>query len=266
MMCENGNKLDAWFDKASKELNEDLSIGNGIRLSNPLRQVSETIRPQVIEVEEENKVKLLEYDRRWRLLGLSLRDIDMRLSYNNPAYDHYLNGNTEHPGKEKKGIMRLGYFGDGVYFNSYNDGSTTTDELIAGTLLQQLVKENELLQKWLRAKTKDISINYEESYFDQAGEFQTQRFENKFYNPVNHELHLWGLVEKYGKFPVRYSLDKDFFHKMDSHGKWISLPYDPAIAEDHHRDGWTSSKPFSKIRNAVCDSLEGVLLNREPNQ
>ncbi len=260
MMCENGAQLDSWFRKASVKLNQTLTVGNGIIESHPLADDPNSNR---FIVDRSKKIKLLEYDRKWKLVGLSLRDADMRLSYNDPSYDAYLNGTTEIPGKVKKGVMKLGYF-DSAYFNSYNDGSTTTDELIAGTLLQELVKENDKLHEALARNTSEIRWSYVEKYYKKSGEFVNKSFSNNFYEPEKRKINLWGLVEKYGRFPGRYSLDREFFHKMDSHGKWINLPYDPTIGDDHHRTPWLKgdgrrTNHFFDIHKGVCDSLEEVL-------
>ena len=75
----------------------------------------------------------LDYRQAWQLFDLTINDVDIRYSYQHPAYQNEDASNK---------VMEVGYIGR--YFNSYFDGSATIDELIAGAMYEDLIVEGKL--------------------------------------------------------------------------------------------------------------------------
>lgn len=270
-----------WIKLAGKELKK-IKIGSAQQRKVNLKKRTGVISgyPLVADgstgfkrklVPDQEKALLLEHERSWLLFDLELRDIDMRYSYNKPEYNYIKNPTS--------GPMKIGYFGEnGIYFNSYNDGSSTTDELISASLLQNLIKKDKKLNALMKDKTKGISWKYRKAILSDSGnevrldeknkrasskyEILKSFFEDRGTSSIEDDhLNFWGLSQKYGRFPARYDLDHDFFEKMDDLGKWINLPYDPAITGDHHRAPWwiKRTEHFATIYSNVCEALEESL-------
>lgn len=272
MMCssepENKVAIDKWFNKAGELLGENLSTGNGIRVGNPL-YVNEGNRFSIKEdASEHEKIKLLEYGRRYKLFDLEIRDVDMRYSRYRDEYD-YENYPTNGP-------LKIGYFGSGIYFNSYNDGSVTTDELITAQIAQHLAKNDPSFIRALRKHASNVTWSYREKVIEGGGhtirdgkisisgrEVSTTNRKKLFVEGSTSDqnvLNTWNFASKYGKFPARYTIDKDYYAKMDAISGWINLPYDPYIGNEHHRVWWSSGKKFWEVYSALCNSLEDSLV------
>lgn len=252
----------------------DIKKGIGIVKGNPLVLDGNGFRYK--KVAEKDRDQVLEYERSWLLFGLQLKDVDMRYSYDKPEYEYQIH--------KTEGPMKLGYFGSqSNYFNSYNDGSTTVDELMVANLLQHLIRTDEDLNAKLRQQTKSIRWSYAEHVLRDNGTLKSLDFNGKeiaenqkvdrlFFNDKNtktitdDELQFSGLAEKYGAFSARYTLDRPFFKKMDALGMWINLPYAPEIAGDHHRAPWDTpkTKHVKPIYDAVCGGLEASLVGQLP--
>ena len=284
---ENEDVLTKWFDKAkgalktvktldglpssSKKRVVDTETMEGIRYAYPVTANGDHLS---------KKVRVLEYERNWMLFGLELKDVDMRYSYNKPEYNY-----TE---VETTGPMKLGYFKDSRYFNSYNDGSTTTDELVAAAVVDHLFKSDSSFNQAVINNAEkygdDLSWTTHEKVLIKDGESvreDVKQTTKSFVSPQG--LTFWGLQDKYGKYSARYTLDQNFHKEMDSQGKWINLTFDKAVAWFHHRAPWTRSpegfglvsvqeqpyrgaeltqkgRLFTAIRDLVCESLEERLI------
>lgn len=158
---------------------------------------------------------VLDYRQNLALFGLIVNDIDMRFSYYNEHYDDEI----------AETVMDVGYL-DKKHFNSYNDGSTTVDELLTASLLGELRKTNKTLDK---ALTKQGAIA------------------------------LRGLLNKYSgpTFEERLKFDKPFYTQMDKLGKWFSLPYSDKVLLPHHRAPFNDN--YKKNHKLICGELEKAL-------
>jgi hypothetical protein len=132
----------------------------------------------------------LDYLQLLSLFDLRINDIDIRYSYNHPGY-------ANRDAKTK--IMEVGYIGD--YYNSYFDGSATTNELLSALIFKDLALEN--------AHLRGLA------------------------NPE-------GLAKKYRPLTARFSFDKDFFESADSLGEWLPIPYAKEVAAPQHRERYTT--------------------------
>lgn len=114
------------------------------------------------------------------------------------------------------------------YFNSYFDGSATTNELLAGQMLAYLINTNfSSSQPELRAVRAELR--------------------KKITNP---NIYFETLMKKYSNFKDRLEYDAPFFNKMDAIGPWIQLPYPPHLLNVHNRESfWGSSAKTTAIRN-----------------
>lgn len=170
-------------------------------------------------------------------LGGSVRDVDLRFSYPNPAYA-LVEDTAEAP--LAPGPMDVGFIpyppGDPyaagaskTYFNSYFDGTATFDELWAARMLERLAANDPAL----------------------AAVFQPNT-----------------LGEKYARFVPRMALDERFFEQMDALGSWMPLPYPKPLRVIHDRE------PFYKRTGgrarfidpylAVCRELRRGLRGEAP--
>jgi|GEM_PF-6754068 len=122
------------------------------------------------------------------------------------------------------------------YFNSYFDGSATTNELLAAQMLLHLTtdadKEGEsasikAVRSTLKAKVKNPT-----SYFET-------------------------LQKKYSRFAKRLELDRNFFKKMDLIGPWIQLPFSPDMLNVQNREPfWSDGSTAVRLRHAQWASLK----------
>jgi hypothetical protein len=121
-----------------------------------------------------------------------------------------------------------GTYMDGLkYFNSYFDGSATTNELIAAQLL-----------RYLTDRTLDLSAAPKVQAF-------AQRLRQRV---ANADLYFETLSKKYSRFTQRLALDRPFFDKMDAIGPWIQLPYPPDLLNVHNRESFWSGGRTAQIR------------------
>lgn len=114
------------------------------------------------------------------------------------------------------------------YFNSYFDGSATTNELLAAQMLiyltdvnQDFSQEPELasVRNVLRQTIKDPQVYFET------------------------------LMKKYSGFTERLKKDRTFFTRMDLLSPWLQLPYPPDLLNIHNRESfWGSSAKTTQIR------------------
>lgn len=124
------------------------------------------------------------------------------------------------------------------YFNSYFDGSATTNELIAAQMLL-----------YLTDKTQNFS---NEPALNQVRASLRQRVPNP-------NIYFETLMNKYARFTDRLVLDGEFFNKMDTIGPWIQLPYQPDLLNVHNRESfWGSSAKTRgiRLRHAQWDTFE----------
>ena len=161
-------------------------------------------------------------------LGSSVREVDMRFSHSNPAYDIF-DDPTAQP--LAAGVMDLGFIayaesdlhavaGSDLYFNSYFDGTATFDELWAARMLDALAAEDPGLAA--------------------------------VYVPNS-------LTHKYARFAPRMALDAAFFAQMDSLGTWMPLPYPRHLRHPHDREPFYKRaggrRRFIEPYLAVCSEL-----------
>ena len=153
-----------------------------------------------------------------------VRDVDIRYTYANRRYDAF--DRSYRQANVTQNIMELGYLsyrggdhngtnGARHYFNSYFDGSATTNELLAALIVQELIAEQP--------------------------------------EPYARLGSLHSLREKYERFVSRYALDAEFFTAMDALGPWIPTPYPRHIEELHHRGSFTQE--FRENYQALCTQL-----------
>jgi hypothetical protein len=106
---------------------------------------------------------LLDYRQMLALFDLQIKDVDIRYSYDHPGYDN--RDATSKP-------MEVGYIGR--YFNSYFDGSATSDELIAAALYRDMPSLKGLATvHGLTAKYAHFAerFKYDEPFFRQMDEW-----------------------------------------------------------------------------------------------
>ncbi len=164
---------------------------------------------------------------------LRVRDVDIRYSYPNRRFDRFdrgdqTTGTITNP-------MKLGYLGyrrkdfnaaNGAsrYWNSYFDGSATTDELLVALLLADIA-----------TRSPDLAA---------------------LYTPQT-------LAAKYGRFVSRQVLDAEFFAQMDALSGWVPLPYPKRLAPIHHRQSFhhqqQGNRVFRTQYTAVCTALRDQL-------
>ena len=165
--------------------------------------------------------EMLHFRDMWAIFDLKINDVDIRYSYNHAGYN-----NDNATGK----IMEIGYIGR--YFNSYFDGASTIDEIIAASMYQ------------------DLSSNTAIAFTDRNNRVLRDAKGNLFGTR--------GLVDKYERFAARFRLDRAFFTKMDEHGRWFPMPVpDQATRNEHHREGFTTQMQANWQR--LCRNLEGQL-------
>jgi hypothetical protein len=170
--------------------------------------------------------------------GIEVRDIDFRLNYNNKLYNTESLYSTQSimdigymktsykAGKylnSKGGDMTFPYNPDSPnmkYFNSYFDGSATSNELLAAQTLMILAKEK-----------PDVFGKY-------LGYLQT-------------------LKGKYRGAGERYLRDRVFFDKVDKMSPWLPTPYPLGVLDLHHREGFYGSKDNSPQTqyNILCNAV-----------
>lgn len=161
-------------------------------------------------------------------LGSSVREVDMRFSHSNPAYEP-LDATGDAP--LAPGPMDLGFIAYGErdlhavgassrYFNSYFDGTATFDELWVARMLEALVPHDPELAAVYVPNT---------------------------------------LTQKYLRFIPRMALDKTFFAQMDALGGWMPLPYPRHLRPIHDREPFYKRKGgrrrFIEPYLAVCREL-----------
>lgn len=163
-------------------------------------------------------------------LDLRVRDIDIRYSYPNRRFDRF---DGEGPVRPKAAnVMQLGYLpyrsgrdynranDASLYWNSYFDGSATTDELLVALVLADLATRR--------------------SEYGSLFEPQT-------------------LTKKYARFVSRHVLDAPFFERMDGFSGWVPLPFPKRLEAVHHRQSFMRKRDgvhafFDQYR-AVCTQL-----------
>ena len=155
-------------------------------------------------------------------LGSSVREVDLRFSHSNPAYDPF-DATANTPLAE--GPMDVGFIayrpgdlhavaGSATYFNSYFDGTATFDELWAARMLDDLAAKDPALAAVYQPHT---------------------------------------LTSKYERFTPRMALDAAFFERMDALGSWMPLPYPRHLRELHDRE------PFYKRKDGRARFIEPYL-------
>ncbi|MBT8491894.1 MAG: hypothetical protein KJO07_02440 [Deltaproteobacteria bacterium] len=165
----------------------------------------------------------LTYPELMGIVGLSIRDVDIRLSYANRRYRDF-DGKAAAPVMAET-AMDLGYIaysrgdrnalgGRSLYFNSYFDGSASLDELLAAHVGADVAKVHPA------------------------------------YAPL---LELNSMAAKYGHVTSRWQLDKSFLERMDALGRWLPLPYPGHLKPLHHRQSFNAKRRASYI--ALCDRL-----------
>lgn len=189
----------------------------------------------------------------WKMFGLTIRDVDIRVNHNSPTYTKAESRVLAH----KNNIMDVGYVElrhdypadaheavDEIYpldwrvkwkkwyFNSYFDGASTFNELVSA----------HFLRTWPRKTPADLKIA-------------------NLYKPVS-------LEDKYGpknaaRLAARWGYDKKYFQAMDKMGKWIPLPFPTELTEEHHRDrlfyedriGQPKRPPYKPHWEKICGAL-----------
>lgn len=125
--------------------------------------------------------------------GLAVRDVDIRFAYSNPAYDDVAD--------RAKDDMAIGYLQG--YWNSYFDGASTFDELLAKRLVDDLAAHSTELGNLVAPNS---------------------------------------LLRKYAHLPDRMQLDAEFFRAMDAKGEWIPIPYPSRLNTSQHREGFPKKR------------------------
>ncbi len=130
------------------------------------------------------------------------------------------------------------------YFNSYFDGSATTNELLAAQMLLYLTDLTEDFQN--EADLMDVRTHYR----------------SKVSNP---DFYFETLQKKYSHFTARMGLDREFFGRMDAIGPWIQLPYPPDLLNIHNRESFwgDGSRKTQQIRHRHAQWTS--LRNRQNN-
>ena len=209
----------------------------------------------------EKHYKQIPYEDWLKLVGLELRDIDIRFAHNarfrtakgyrvfepkslyftdNVMDIGYIerkyvtNPICNNSGKACRFTYRGTYMQGMDYFNSYWDGSATTNELLAAQMMLYLTDKDSVLpsseltsfRDYLVRKIKDPSIYFET------------------------------LTNKYDHFSKRFDLDKTFFKRMDNMSPWIQLPYPPDLINIQNRESfWSQGAKKIRYRHALWKNL-----------
>lgn len=122
------------------------------------------------------------------------------------------------------------------YFNSYFDGSATTNELMAAQLLLYILSHE--AQTHSSAEIRDVQQALRKMITDPSVYFET-------------------LEKKYSHFTERMKLDSQFFDRMDRMSPWIQLPYPPHLLYVHNRESfWTEGAKQTMLRHAQWKSFD----------
>lgn len=122
------------------------------------------------------------------------------------------------------------------YFNSYFDGSATTNELLAAQMLLHLTTDADKDSESASIKAVRSSLK------------------TKIKNPTSY---FETLQKKYSRFAKRLSLDREFFKKMDLIGPWIQLPFSPDMLNVQNREPfWSKNATPVRLRHAQWASLK----------
>lgn len=166
-------------------------------------------------------------------IGLQVRDVDIRYTYANRRFNKFDEG-YDRPNLTSN-IMALGYlrYRDNDYnrvndapwyFNSYFDGTATTNELLVAMILADLAGDEPAYAELFSART---------------------------------------LQAKYQRFTSRWELDEPFFQQMDELGGWIPLPFPEHVEDLHHRESFhkriDGEQVFVEQHRRVCDALRADL-------
>jgi len=163
-------------------------------------------------------------------LGLSVRDVDLRLAHRSHEFDRF--DRAYAAPTTARTVMDLGYLdypspsvdsGAVRFWSSYFDGSASLDELLAAGMLADLA-----------AKDRGLAALYK----------------------------TMSLAEKYQETKARLVMDGPFFASMDRLGRWFPLPFPDNLLNVHHRDPFAKAKPGRATRHqfpaqyhAVCERL-----------
>lgn len=212
------------------------------------------------------------YEDLLQILNLDLRDLDIRFKYDsklkvNKGYNVYdpkafhftdsvmdigyveptyvLNPICDNNNKSCLFSYDNTYMQGMKYFNSYFDGSATTNELLVAQMLLYFTDRSENFQN----DPDLIEIR--------------NHFRSRVSNP---DVYFETLMKKYSHFTARLNLDREFFGRMDSIGPWIQLPYPPDLINVHNRESfWETGRngrtQAIRHRHAQWTSLQ----NRQNN-
>ena len=203
---------------------------------------------------EDANYRQIPYEDLLKLLNIDLKDLDIRFRYDasmkangfniydprayyftNSAMDlgyientYDLNPICDADGKSCQFSYEGTYMQGMRYFNSYFDGSATSNELLAAQTLLYLMDER---SSFPSADLKNVQSLLKTKIKDPTTYFETLR-------------------KKYSRFTARMELDEDFFAKMDSLSPWIQLPFPPDLLNIHNREPfWGDSDRTSEIRS-----------------
>lgn len=184
------------------------------------------------------------YEDLLQILGLDIRDLDIRFKYDSglkvtkgynvfdPKAYHFTDSAMDIGYIENRYAMNPicdnnntpcvfsydnTYMAGMKYFNSYFDGSATTNELLAAQMLLYFT---------------DSSENFNQ---DPALAEVRTHFRSRVANP---DMYFETLMKKYSHFTTRLGLDREFFGRMDAIGPWIQLPYPPDLLNIHNRESF----------------------------
>lgn len=207
------------------------------------------------------------YEDLLKLLGLDIADIDIRFKHNSSLSLRNSSTGFEYNVFDPKAfyttqsVMDIGYMEDTYemnpicdnnntpcsysydgtymqglrYFNSYFDGSATTNELLAAQMLN-----------YLTDPTEDFSSRPE---LDNV----RGHLRGMISNP---NIYYETLMQKYRRFGGRLALDRTFFNRMDAMSPWIQLPYSPGLYSVQNRESfWTGGSTETRNRHAQWTSL-----------
>ncbi len=202
------------------------------------------------------------YEDLLKLLGLDIKDLDIRYKYNT-SMSVSKNNNSYNLFDEKafyltESAMDLGYiepryrrnpicnrsnracnftyqntYMDGMkYFNSYFDGSATTNELLAAQMFNYLVGPDSSFEEGtpLHIVSEQLKISF-----------------------PNPDAYYETFRKKYARRTARFRLDEVFFDRMDAISPWIQLPYPEDLLWVHNRESFWGEGAES--RHAQWSSL-----------
>ena len=200
------------------------------------------------------------YEEILKAFDLEIRDVDIRYKHNAGV----MNGREVFALStvyDTRSIMDLGYLKSGShqysgyiydhkdfgysnrsgsitynkkYFNSYFDGSATTNELIAAILINHLIAKNSGTK--LGSQLRTVRYGFDSLY------------------------------EKYDGFSNRIRYDERFFKRVDRVTKWMSLPYPSALKSYHNRDNFgTSSGKGRRFYLNHVRACNAVMTNMNPD-